>query len=100
VERVWKECIAWKNPPIQIKFFPLSEVSACFSLSFHCAPIVVGLFHLRSPREVATKKMIEASQRTISQQNNVAVNENLKLQIRTPLQNAPKDEISWNDFWK
>ena len=45
--------------------------------------------------------MIEASQWMIGEQqsNNPAVNKYFKLQIKT-LQNDPKEQISWNGFWK
>jgi hypothetical protein len=43
-----------------------------------------------STEEAIKKKMIEASQRMINEQNNPIVHEHFKLQIKT-LQNAPRD---------
>jgi hypothetical protein len=44
--------------------------------------------------------MIESSERMIGQQNNPAVNEDFKLQIKTLLQNAPRKDAwtSWSGF--
>jgi hypothetical protein len=41
--------------------------------------------------EEAIRKMIEASQRMIGQRNSSAVNNHFKLQIKTLLQNTPRD---------
>jgi hypothetical protein len=47
------------------------------------------------------KKMIEASQKMINEQkNSPPVNEYFKLQIRTLLQNAPRDADKFEQFLK
>jgi hypothetical protein len=60
-------------------------------LSVHFA--IIGLvYSIHDPTEEAIKKMIEASERMIGEQNNnPAVNRLFKLQIKTLLQNAPRD---------
>jgi hypothetical protein len=50
------------------------------------------VYSIHDPTEEAIKKMIEASERMIGEQNNnPAVNRLFKLQIKTLLQNAPRD---------
>jgi hypothetical protein len=60
------------------------------------------VYSIYDSTEEAIKKMIEASQRRmINEQNNSPpVNEHFKLQIKTLLQNAPRDadDISWSGY--
>jgi hypothetical protein len=49
------------------------------------------VYSIYDSTEEAIRKMIEASQRMIGEQNNPAANRHFKLQIKTLLQNAPRD---------
>jgi hypothetical protein len=77
----------------------LSPLKCQLAYNYHdCAPLSL-VFSIHDSTEDAVRKMIQASQKIIinEQHVNPAVNKHFKLQIKM-LQNAPRDAESWSGF--